>query len=414
MQKSTPFPHRAWVVALGCALVFAASSGLFFDCGGLFTAPVPEALGVGRGAFALHISICSYVGLLTLNFYGELFRRHPLRLRRFMLASALVCSGCTLGYSFATKLWHFYALATLFGLAYQPLMGLALTTLIGSWFAARRGFVTGLVFTGSSLAAAVMTPLTAQVMAYGGWRWGYRLLAGAGLALLVLGIALIRETPAQLGLTPLGAAPEAEVQTQALGMTRAQALRSPVFWLMTLGFFCVSASGNGLLAHAIATLTEQGLGAPAAASAMSVAMLVMMGAKPLLGLLFDRLGAVFCSLLTGGGLLLATLALMAAGNASWMPLVFAVCLGCGAAAMQVALPLLVGENFGQREYAALYSLAISVGGLGSLSGAVVGFLFDLFNSYAPVWPIFAAVAAVATVALTAAAAISRRRGYMEL
>lgn len=415
-QSTKKFPpHRAWVVAVGCMLVFGGSSGFFSNCNGVFTAPVPEALGVSRGAFQLYLTIASYVGLASLNFYGELFRRHPGSLRRFMLLGTVVCSGCIFCYSFATRLWHFYAIAVVYGLFMQTLSGLALTTIISNWFVRNKGLAVGMAFTGSSLTAALMMPVLSRVVTNYGWRWGYRLLAVCGFALLTLSITLlIRETPAAVGLAPLGVAQETAGEVQYLGATRAAATRTPAFWLMTLGFLAVNAVVNGIHPHTIAAMLSLGYSPAMAASVGSAVMAVMAAAKLALGALFDRLGAVKSAVVAGGLLLLSVLSMGLAGANPAMPWVFALCFGFGAATITVSLSYFTSANFGPREYAAIYSLATSIGGLGGLSNMLSGWIYDVTGSYGPAWPLYGAVAAVALVSLTAAALLARRGGYQDL
>ena len=410
--KSSPLPHRAWLVAVGCMISFGGSSGMLSNCNGVFTVPVPQALGVSRAAFQFYITLAMFVGLFTMTFWGELFRRHPLRLRQFMTLGTVVCCGCTLGYSFATRLWHFYALAFIYGLFIQTLSGLALTTIISNWFLENKGLAVGMAFTGSSLIAAVMTPIANRVVTVYGWQWGYRLLAAGGFVILMIAnLFFIRETPASVGLTPLGAAPEQVGEVQYLGLSRAAAIRAPAFWLMTAGFLCITIVGNGIHPHTIASLISLGYSSGMAASVASAVMAVMAVAKLALGALFDRLGAVKSSVVAGGCLFVSALSMSFAGASPLMPWVFALCFGFGAAMMTVSLSYLASENFGPREYAGIYSLSTAIGGLGNLANMLSGAIYDVTGSYRAAWPLYMCTAVLALVTLTAAARIAVKKGY---
>ena len=52
---------RYLLTLICCCLLAASSVGVFTNSVGVFYTPVSEALGVGRGAFALHATLCALV-----------------------------------------------------------------------------------------------------------------------------------------------------------------------------------------------------------------------------------------------------------------------------------------------------------------------------------------------------------------
>ena len=406
-------PHPAWVVAFGCLLVFSGSNGLLLNCNTVFAAPVPEALGVSRGAFQLHMIIANGAGLLVLNLYGELFRRHPQRLRQFLLVASVVACASVYGYSFATKLWHFYILSALFGLCEPIIGGLTLTTILNNWFVTNKGLALGFAFTGSSVVGALILPSVNRVVTTAGWQWGYRLLAVGALVLLLAGTLLfIRESPTA-GQTPLGATPEAAASLELRGLTRAQAARSSAFWFMTAGLLFFGFANQGIGPHIIAALTAMGYTSALAAWVTSAMMAVTAVAKLALGALFDRVGGVWSAALTGLCALFSALAMTFAGVSPVMLGAFALFHGFTSAMFTVSFPYLINANFGPREYAAIYSLATSLSGLGGLSSILSGSLYDATGSYQAGFVLCVVAAAAATACLTAGAVLARRNGYSE-
>lgn len=404
--------HRAWVVAFGCLLVFSGSNGLLLNCNTVFAAPVPQALGVSRGAFQLHYTIANLMGLVMLNFYGELFRRHPMRLRQFLLIASVTACACMYGYSCATQLWHFYALSFVFGICEPVIGGLTLTTILNNWFVTNKGLALGFAFTGSSVVGAALMPTVNRVVTTVGWQWGYRMLAAGALVLLLAGILLfIRETPATLGLSPLGVQQEEAGEVQYLGATRAQAVRSAAFWLMTAGVLFFGFSSQGIGPHVIAALTGMGYSSSLAAWVTSGTMAVTAVAKLALGALFDRVGGVWSSFLTGLCILLSATGMFFAGRSTAALVVFAVAHGFSAAMYTVSFPYLTGENFGPREYAAIYSLSTSLSGLGGISSILSGLLYDTTGSYQSAWLLYIATGAIALVCLTTAASLAKKHRY---
>ena len=121
-----------WIVVLGCALMMGTSIGLFVNCNGIFIKPVCEDLSFTRGAFTLYASIASFVGMFMQVVYGNLYQKYPML--PFSRVSIFVVCSCVLGYSFATKLWHFYALAVLYGLLSTPILTVTIASLVSNWF----------------------------------------------------------------------------------------------------------------------------------------------------------------------------------------------------------------------------------------------------------------------------------------
>ena len=148
--------------------------------------------------------------------YGELYRKYPHHIRKFIALGMVICCGAFYGYSLSTKLWHFYVLAAIYGTASMTLAGISLTTLINNWFVDKRGLATGLAFAGSGVSAAIMTPVLTTIVADFGWRWGYRTMSIVSFCLLLPAVLLIRVSPADKGLLPYGVKPgegEASIPT---------------------------------------------------------------------------------------------------------------------------------------------------------------------------------------------------------
>ena len=426
-MQQTATPKKApkkffygWIIVLCCTLLMAVGTGIFVNCVGIFVKPVCEDLGFERGTFTLYTTITSVLSMLAMLVFGELYRKKPRRIRLYIAIGGL--TGCLVffGYSLSSKLWHFYTLSAIYGCVATTLAGISVTTLVNNWFVDKRGLATGLAFAGSGVSAAVMTPVLTTVVADFGWRMGYRTMSLVSLCLLVPAVLLIRVSPAEKGLLPYGVKPGegAGENTphipvlQQTGITRRQAVKTPAFYLQILGMLCLGTAGMGMSGHVIAYLTDIGYSELTASTAMSLVMTVMIFAKILLGAVFDKIGPVPSAVLTGICMLASVVALRFAGVGSFMPYVFSLCFGFGYSTLTVPYSYLIGQNFGTREFAAIYSLASMISSLGnSYAPSLSGTLYDFFGSYVNVWNIYIVVSVAATVSLTAAAKISRQKGY---
>ena len=425
-MQQTATPKKApkkffygWIIVLCCTLLMAVGTGIFVNCVGIFVKPVCEDLGFERGTFTLYTTITSVLSMLAMLVFGELYRKNPRRIRLYIAIGGL--TGCLVffGYSLSSKLWHFYTLSAIYGCVATTLAGISVTTLVNNWFVDKRGLATGLAFAGSGVSAAIMTPVLTTVVTDYGWRMGYRTMSLVSFIILIPAMLLIRLEPSDKGLLPYGVTPHpSEEDKQSIpvieqtGLTRAQAVKTSSFYFQSIGIFCLSLAGMGISNHAISYFTDIGYSPLTASTAMSLVMTIMIGAKILLGAVFDKIGSVPSAILTGLCMIASTLSIRFAGAGAFMPYVFSLCFGFGYSTLTVPYSYLIGQNFGTREFSSIYSLICTLGSLGGgIAATLTGMLYDRLGSYYPVWTIYFVLACLALTFLFLASKTAQDRGY---
>ena len=425
-MQQTATPKKApkkffygWIIVLCCTLLMAVGTGIFVNCVGIFVKPVCEDLGFERGTFTLYTTITSVLSMLAMLVFGELYRKKPRRIRLYIAIGGL--TGCLVffGYSLSSKLWHFYTLSAIYGCVATTLAGISVTTLVNNWFVDKRGLATGLAFAGSGVSAAIMTPVLTTVVTDYGWRMGYRTMSLVSFIILIPAMLLIRLEPSDKGLLPYGVTPHPSEEDkrsipviEQTGLTRAQAVKTSSFYFQSIGIFCLSLAGMGISNHAISYFTDIGYSPLTASTAMSLVMTIMIGAKILLGAVFDKIGSVRSAILTGLCMIASTLSIRFAGAGAFMPYVFSVCFGFGYSTLTVPYSYLIGQNFGTREFSSIYSLICTLGSLGGgIAATLTGMLYDRLGSYSPVWTIYFVLACLALTFLFLASKTAQDRGY---
>ena len=425
-MQQTATPKKApkkffygWIIVLCCTLLMAVGTGIFVNCVGIFVKSVCEDLGFERGTFTLYTTITSVLSMLAMLVFGELYRKKPRRIRLYIAIGGL--TGCLVffGYSLSSKLWHFYMLSAIYGCVATTLAGISVTTLVNNWFVDKRGLATGLAFAGSGVSAAIMTPVLTTVVTDYGWRMGYRTMSLVSFIILIPAMLLIRLEPSDKGLLPYGVTPHPSEEDkrsipviEQTGLTRAQAVKTSSFYFQSIGIFCLSLAGMGISNHAISYFTDIGYSPLTASTAMSLVMTIMIGAKILLGAVFDKIGSVRSAILTGLCMIASTLSIRFAGAGAFMPYVFSVCFGFGYSTLTVPYSYLIGQNFGTREFSSIYSLICTLGSLGGgIAATLTGMLYDRLGSYYPVWTIYFVLACLALTFLFLASKTAQDRGY---
>ena len=288
--------HPAWMVLGALTMVLLASAGLRATFG-VYIKPIEAEMGWSRGA----LSIGAAISLLLLGasgpFAGRLADRWGPR-RVIVISLALLGLG-GIALSFVHSLWQFYLAAGVVMAIGSG--GAALSTgsaVVARWFHTHRGMAMGLAAGGMSAGQLVVIPLASWFVLGHGWRFS-ALWLGLGLLVLVLPVAawLVRNTPEERGLRPLGAsgtaltAAQAEAEQRAGRVSISEAAQTLPFWLLMGTFFVCGYTSVGLIGtHFIPHALEHNFTPMQASTALGV-----MGALNIIGTigsgwLCDRVG----------------------------------------------------------------------------------------------------------------------------
>jgi MFS family permease len=269
--------HYGWVM-VGVTFLTALISAGAVGAPGVFIVPLQKEFGWTTAQISSALSIRLVLFGLMAPFAAALLNRFGLRNVTF---SALVTVATALVVSlFMTKIWQ---LMLLWGVVVG--IGTGMTALVlgatvsARWFAARRGFVVGILTASAATGQLVFLPLLASLTERVGWRPALGLMCALlGVAALAV-LLVMRDRPGDVGLRPFGdqgseplpAPPPntAPIMAAALGALRESA-RTRVFWILFATFFICGASTNGLIqVHLIPMCLDYGIPQVQAASLLA-------------------------------------------------------------------------------------------------------------------------------------------------
>jgi hypothetical protein len=121
---------------------------------------------------------------------------------------------------------------------------------IANWFGTRRGVAMGVTMSGTTAGGMLMTLVASHVIAHGGWRVGYEVLA-APMALVAAPLIwlLVRTRPTDnVGVSVAATA------ARLPGLEVGEALRTRSFWTILLAKFCFGFYAAGGIVHIITYL----------------------------------------------------------------------------------------------------------------------------------------------------------------
>ena len=289
MERTRVF-HGWWIVAAGfvCTALLIGSTTYSF---GLFVAPLSEEFKLSRananiGFIALLLGFAVWAPLV-----GKLLDRRPAR--QVTLGGGLLFAA---GFLLISVSGSPAAMALLIlgpvSIGTLAAGALAANTIAARWFLRQRGRALGVLAVATSAGGFLMPPLVAFLMQEYGWR-GALAVQGVfvGLVIAAVGWLLMRDRPADLGLTPdglpllqAGQAAAAAGATWTLG----RLLRTRNFWLLSCGAGILLGADQALLSSLIPYGTDAGLTLPQASLLVSTLTFSAILGKLAIGALADR------------------------------------------------------------------------------------------------------------------------------
>lgn len=361
-------------------LLLACVNSPIFTLSSVFIIPVSSELGISRAVFSMHMMISNFGSMLGSLLAGSILRRVPAR--KLVLVALVFSAACFIGYARALSVWVFYICSFVLGFCYIAVSNVTVSVFVTNWFPeSLRGKAMGIAACGSGIGSFVLLPIVGHVVSSFGWRIAYAGFAGM-ILFLAFPIVLLffSPSPEERHLVKMPEDGACRVYSGE-GMTREEAIRTPSFWLLIL-FSALAATASLFNTTGYSYFCDIGISPAQASWLMSVASGVLIGAKILLGAVCDRYGAKKGSVAAGICFFLAyTFALSAAGmHVLAVPTV--LFFGMGNAVTTVALPLLVTECFGEKEYSSLIGIFFIGNYAGSGFGPVLASaIFDHSGSY---------------------------------
>ena len=309
----------------------------------------------------------------------------------------------TLVLATARDTWHvFLGYGVVMAVASVALGELTGDSTVARWFVRRRGRALAVATMGLSSAGIVVPLPLAFLITRVGWRLAWVVL---GVVVLVLGLgaaAVMRRAPEDHGFVPDGALRAAAAVPDEVSLSARQATRTRAFWLLVLSTNLAGLALFGVNLHLFSYITDKGVGIATAAALVTYLYVLHTAAKPLWGLVAERVHVRYCIAGCYAGGTLGVLILMSSGSPAGL-VVFATVYGLTRGAQSFVTSLAWADYFGREAQGAIRGLASPFRFVASASGPVIGgVLYDVTGSYGWAFAVFAAAFAMGgAVALAA-------------
>ena len=278
---------------------------------------------------------------------------------------------------------------------------------VGSkWFPDKRGLVVGLMVGGYGASSAIVGPVATSLIAQIGWRPTFQILGGVFFVMTMAGTALLKNPPS--GYRPPGWTPVQGAASMGREIATREMLSTPTFYALWIAYCLGATAGLMTISQLVPFARSAGIGATAAALAVTVGAFGNAGGRILSGWMSDTLGR------------LPTLRVMILLSAFAMPALFiwreqlalfyvlvAVVYWCYGTQLSVFAST-TADFFGTRYLGMNYGMLFTAwGAAGILGPAIAARVYDRFGAYRYAFFTAAALALVALASLSIARAPQR-------
>jgi MFS transporter, OFA family, oxalate/formate antiporter len=369
-----------WVVTWAAFGILAIAYGVQFSFG-VFLPEIVEETGWSRTQLSLVISGYILAYSLLSGFSGALTDRSGPR--PVIVFGSLFLGAGYVAAAAAQELWQFAV-----ALAVVAAIGMSATFVpcsatVARWFNRDRGKALGIATSGGSFGGFFIPPIAGLLTSSFDWRWAYAVLGIVAMVLMLAASFLIVRSPAERGLEVDGLAspPVDSEPIEVWGLTRAEAMRTPVFWVAGGIFFFTWMAVFMPLVHLVPFAEDLGIGKATASTMISAIGIGGLLGRTSTGLVSDRIGRL-PSLAVVLTVQVASFMVFATGETLLVLYPGAVAFGFAYGGTTTMFPAIFSDQFGPAHIGAIVGAVFSVAGSSAAFGpTVAGYLYDVTDSY---------------------------------
>ncbi|WP_175779511.1 MFS transporter [Burkholderia anthina] len=363
---------KGWRILVAAAIGAACGGAVGFPSLGFFIPALQAGMGWSRAQAGGAASAIMIGLLLGVPIAGRLCDRYGVR--RVIVPAILATASAFLVLGLATNnLIAFYAGYFVSGVAGAGTSFVIYARNVSLRFNRSRGLSLGLMMSVAGLSIAISPVIASKFIKTFGWQSGYLWLAAFALIPMPFVLMWLRDGEAV-------SASSMECKPLVEGMTFREVLRTRQFWLMAVAIFLISAAVLGTSVHTVPMYTDMGARAATLQWAAVAGGLTLFVARPVIGVLLDRLNPRLVAAISSLIPVAALLFVPTLGPA--FAVLFAIGISLGQSAENDLIGYLTSRYFGMRAFAETYGWLYAIGLLGFAIGPLLaGMARDFSGDY---------------------------------
>lgn len=387
MKAKSKF-HYGWVIMVGCFILLLYAMGLVMVTFSVFIPSLAQQFGLNRTQSSSLMTIQSVLSIVVMMCAGKIYKKYSVRLFSFIFGLFGVLGYVI--YAYSNVIWMCYLGSAALGIAQGGATMIPVSILLTKWFAQKRGLALGIATAGSGVAPMIFSPIIGRHLQTSGTSSAFLLVAGIIAVMAVLVVLILRDKPADMGLTPYGADGSAAPGSQAPGgmqgpppgLTLADARKNFCFYVLIAGCFLLGMTFVSTNNHYVAYLVSTGFDPALAAIGFSIMGAAGLIVKPMHGVLADKMGTARSNVLFYILWIVAQAFAVWATGSMYRADTFAILIAAGSGLGAIAMPLWISDIFGYRDYGQIYSFMMTCYQVGITLGLMLfGIVADISGSY---------------------------------
>lgn len=388
-----------WFVVLACALMLFCSIGMVSNNFSIFMPFIREEYGITHAQTSSLVTLrclMSFAAMWVLGIYYDKLGM------RFGVAIA-VCFAATgyLIFSFSRSYIMFCVGALVMGACNAFASMVPAGILMNRWFIKNKATAIGICGAGSGIAMMIMPGITTKLYETFGLSKAFRIECFGIYILAAVIFMIIRNTPEEMGLKPLGYDEMGETFSNApSGLEKEDKPMSKMLWITTVGASLVMGSlANPGYSHLSALLTTAGYEPMNVAMMISSIGLMLTFSKLVLGRLVDRVGGFKGTLVFDGLLLLGhVFCCLVNMQSAVINIALIFCMGFGYSITTLSSTIWSNDIASSGNYSMVIRRLQTAQQAGALVFSTVpGALADRFHSYIPAYMLFTVFTLISTI-----------------
>lgn len=377
---------KHWLVFGAISFMYMASLGLVNNTIGVYYTPVSESLQILTGTFAMNATISAIFTAIGGLFSFRVVER--IGLKKTLTLGAISCFVGMFGMGLTNSVAIFNVLGMIRGIGVGFTATVPGVAVLNNWFDEKNGLTISLAAASGGIVSVIFSPVFNRLIEMIGWEKTF-LVHGIIILLLFLPSVLLPFTyePQDEGLLPYGSkaaqTKENKKETRLKAVVNKDDFIGKTFYAFIAMAF-VQTFIVGLGQHLPGYGTSLGFRLEVTGLMLSAAMLGNVSTKLIAGFLSDKVGVLKTTILTVVTNIASILLLIYLANESG--LLFAALLFGTVYAGGVTHVLLAQYFFGLcvGNYVNAY-VVFAAGGSSALGNALIGYFYDYFGTYLPIF-----------------------------
>ena len=390
-QKSNSQKRNYGWVVLGLIFGNLVVEGGIRNSAPVFLPALRSSFGGSSALTAAVFSMSGVVGGFIAPVLGRILDKIGPRYL-FPIAGVIILLGF-LASSMVSNIWQLFIFySVLATLGHTTIGAFSATAVLAPWFPRNKGVILGIADSGNPAGQAIFTPLSQLIITNYGWRSGFQVLGVLFFLLTAPLNLLFQRRPPNPNELEENESREDHISnsedsgSDLLGLPEREikVTREPAVWFLLLSRATGTISHQMTNLHIISFFVFAGYGGMQAATALGIAGLFGIGARPVFGILSDRIGREIIFTVAMGMTFMSILVvlLFTEGANLWALILFVALTGLsdglnglllGAKAADIYPPNVLGSVSGM----------VDVGrGIGWATGGILtGLMFDQYGDY---------------------------------